>query len=228
MALVVFGIGHVSVAHAGSTRNGRETTADDVVGLSVRQSFTVALRSRTVVVGATAAFVAYSLYLFLNSWLPTYLVEEFGLSVGVSGLLAAIFPAVGIVSRAGGGMVSDRLFGHPRLPVLKWSFVVTTPVLLLLAVSASVTTLVILLIVGGFVIQLTFGVVYSYVQEAVDATNEGTALSILGSAGIAGAFSAPVIAGILIDLTGAYTAAFGYAVVMAGVGVGLVFLAAEQ
>ena len=73
-------------------------------------------------------------------------------------------------------------------------------------------------------IQLTSGVVYSYVQEAVDPTNEGTALSILGSVGIARAFSGPVIAGALIDLTGA----FAYAAALAAFGVGLVFFVAEQ
>ena len=230
-ALSAFALAAFALAHLvtdSSTDRRPNATADDAAGLTVRQRFGVALRNRTVVVGAAVAFAAYSLYLFLNSWLPTYLVDEFALSANVSGLLAAVFPAMGIVSRAGGGVISDRLFGHRRLPVLKWSFVVTTPVLVLLAMSRSVPVLVGLLVVGGLVIQLTFGVVYSYVQEAVDPANEGTALSILGSAGIAGAFSAPVIAGALIDLTGSYTAAFGYAVAVAAVGVGLVFAVAGQ
>lgn len=220
-ALVGFGGIHLSV---GSTTGDGSGSG----GASVRQGFAAALGNRTVVVGAVVAFAAYSLYLFLNSWLPTYLVDEFALPAATSGLLAAVFPAMGVISRAGGGVISDRLFGHRRLPVLKWSFVVTTPVLVLLTVSSSLPVLVAMLVVGGLVIQLTFGVVYSYVQEAVEATNEGTALSILGSAGIGGAFSAPVIAGLLIDLTGAYTAAFAYAVAMAVGGVGLLFLVAEQ
>jgi MFS family permease len=223
----VFVVTHLAVDEASNSRPDGKTE-DATAGPSLRQSFAAALRNRTVVVGAAAAFVAYSLYLFLNSWLPTYLAEEFALSVDASGLLAAVFPAMGIVSRAGGGVISDQLFGHRRLPVLKWSFVVTTPLLVLLALSTSIPVLVVLLVVGGLVIQLTFGVVYSYVQEAVDPTNEGTALSILGSAGITGAFSAPVVAGALIDLTGAYTAAFAYAVALAAFGVGLVFFVAEQ
>lgn len=85
-----------------------------------------------------------------------------------------------------------------------------------------------LLVIGGLVIQLTFGVVYSYVQEAVDPNNAGTALSILGSAGISGAFSAPVIAGVLIDLTSTYATAFAYAVGLGIVGIGLVFVTAEH
>lgn len=227
VTLAVFGGVHLALGGASGPREDG-APADGSTGGSARQGFADALRNRTVQVGAVVAFAAYSLYLFLNSWLPTYLVEEFALPVATSGLLAAVFPAMGVVSRAGGGVISDRLFGHRRLPVLKWSFVVTTPVLVLLAVSTSIPVLVAMLVVGGLVIQLTFGVVYSYVQEAVDATNEGTALSILGSAGIGGAFSAPVIAGQLIDLTGTYTAAFAYAVLMAVLGVGLVFLVAEQ
>lgn len=135
---------------------------------------------------------------------------------------------MGVASRAGGGVVSDRLFGHRRLPVLKWSFVIATPVVLLLSVSTSIPMLVALLVIGGLVIQLTFGVVYSYVKEAVDPADAGTALSILGSAGISGAFSAPVIAGGLIDLTGTYAAAFAYAVGLGVVGICLVFVTAEQ
>ncbi|AKH97479.1 nitrate/nitrite transporter [Halanaeroarchaeum sulfurireducens] len=230
VAVVIFAIAHFVVG--GSAVNSEEATTDsesaNSTSPSVRQGFSTVLRNRTVVVGAVVAFAAYSLYLFLNSWLPTYLLEEFALSPGTSGLLAAVFPAMGVVSRAGGGIISDRLFDHRRLPVLKWSFVIATPVMVLIMVSRSVPVLLGLLILGGLVIQLTFGVVYSYVQEAVELTNEGTALSILGSTGIAGAFSAPVIAGTLIDLTGAYTAAFLYAIAVAIVGGVLVFFVADE
>jgi len=227
-ALVAF-VG-VWIAVAADRGTADEQSAGDgpaVDASSAGRNVAVALRNRTVLVGGAVAFVAYSLYLFLNSWLPTYLVREFALSLDASGLLAAVFPAMGIASRTGGGVLSDRLFGHRRLPVLKWSLVVTAPVLAAIAISRSVAVLVGLLIVGGFVVQLTFGVVYSYVQEAVDAEREGTALSILGSAGMLGAFSAPVLAGELIDLTGGYTAAFGYAVALAAVGLVLVFGVAE-
>jgi len=228
--LATFGAAHLSIGGTtGSRDDGDEPDTDDVTtDQTTQQRFATVLRNRTVLLGAVVAFAAYSLYLFLNSWLPSYLTSAFALSADASGLLAAVFPAMGVISRAGGGVISDRLFGHRRLPVLRWSFVVATPVMVLLAVSTSIPALVGLLVVGGLVIQLTFGVVYSYVQEAVAPGNQGTALSILGSAGISGAFSAPVIAGLLIDLTGAYSAAFAYAIAMAVLGVGLVFLVAEQ
>lgn len=230
VSLIVFGLVHLVNSGAADVRSDTTTTnADGGTGdQSVEHRFSVTLRNRTVVVSAATAFVAYSLYLFLNSWLPTYLVDTIGLSIEPSAVLAAVFPVMGIISRAGGGVISDRLFGHRRLPVLKWSFVIATPVVFLLGVSRSIPVLVALLVVGGLVIQLTFGVVYSYVQEAVESANTGTALSILGSAGISGAFSAPVVAGWLIDLTDAYAAAFVYAVDLCVVGIGLVFVAAKQ
>jgi len=229
-SVAVFAVAHLSVGRSAVDIKPTPTTDEgsDSALPSVRQGFSAVLRNRNVVLGAGVAFVAYSLSLLLNSWLPTYLLEEFALSPSTSGLFAAVFPAMGVVSRAGGGLISDRLFGHQRLPVLKWSFVIATPVLVLIMVSISIPILLGLLILGELVIQLTSGVVYSYDYEAVEPTNEGTVLSILGSTGIAGAFNDPVILGTLIDLTGAYTAAFLYAVEVTIVGGALVFSSPEN
>jgi len=191
------------------------------------QNVRQALGSRTVRFGCAMAFAAYSLYLFINSWMPTYLAEQFTISLALSGLLSALFPAVGIVSRASGGYVSDRLLGQRRIPVLRVSFLVALPVTALVAYTTSVRVIAVLLVVAGFVIQLTFGIVYSYVQESVAPGISGTALSVLGTAGISGAFTAPLVAGALIDATGTYLAAFGYAVGIACLGLVLAWFAPE-
>jgi nitrate/nitrite transporter NarK len=201
---------------------GRETSG------SALQNVGQVLGSRSVRFGCAMAFAAYSLYLFMNSWMPTYLAENFTISLTLSGVLSALFPAVGIVSRASGGYVSDRLLGQRRIPVLRVSFLVALPVTALIAYTTSVRFIAILLVVAGFVIQLTFGIVYSYVQESVDASISGTALSVLGTAGISGAFTAPLIAGALISATGTYVAAFAYAVGIAIFGVGLAWAAPES
>jgi nitrate/nitrite transporter NarK len=192
------------------------------------QNFWDVFGSRPVRFGCAMAFAAYSLYLFMNSWMPTYLAENFEISLALGGLLSALFPAVGIVSRAGGGYVSDRVFGQRRLPVLRASFLVALPVTVLIAYATSVRLIAVLLIVAGFVIQLTFGIVYSYVQESVPPDMSGTALSLLGTAGITGAFSAPLVAGALIRVTDAYATAFGYAVAIAVFGLGLAWFGPES
>ena len=124
-SVAFFAVAHLSVGRSAVDIKPTPTTDEgsDSALPSVRQGFSAVLRNRNVVLGAGVAFVAYSLSLLLNSWLPTYLLEEFALSPSTSGLFAAVFPAMGVVSRAGGGLISDRLFGHQRLPVLKWPVV---------------------------------------------------------------------------------------------------------
>lgn len=173
-------------------------------------------------------FSAYSYYLFMNSWLPSYLASQFALSTQLSGLLTALFPAMGVLSRAGGGFVSDRLLGRRRVPVLQFSFLVAVPLIVAVVVTETLAVIVASLLVAGFVIQLTFGVVYSYVSEVVPDDVSGTALALLGTAGIAGAFSAPLVTGGLIDVTGSYAAAFAYAGLLAAARLGLSIMAPES
>jgi len=193
----------------------RATVTEPTHDTSVRADVRAVLGNRAVLAGCLLAFAAYSLYLFLNSWMPTYLQTRFGMSLRLSGLLAALFPAMGVLSRAGGGVISDRVFGRRRLPVLVVSFAVALPAVVLIAVLDSPLPVVAVLVVAGAVIQLTFGVVYSYVRDAATPALSGTALSFLGTAGIAGAFSAPLVTGALIGATEAYVTAFAFAAVLA-------------
>lgn len=195
---------------------------------SMRANFTAVLRYPVVWYGCGMAFAAYSYYLFMNSWMPTYLGQQFALPPEFSSALAAVFPAMGVLSRAGGGFISDRLLGQRRVPILQAAFLISLPLILVVAWTRWLVLIVVALTVAGFVIQLTFGVVYSYVREAVEANSTGTALAFLTTAGISGAFSAPVIAGMLIEWTGAYLAAFSYAAVSTLIGLLLSWIAPKS
>lgn len=195
---------------------------------SMAENFAAVLQHRALWFGCAMAFAAYSYYLFINSWMPTYLGQRFALSPELGGALAAVFPAMGVLSRAGGGFASDRLLGRRRIPVLRVSFLISLPTIVVMVWTDHLGVIVTSLIVGGFVIQLTFGVVYSYVQEAVDRGITGTALAFLTTAGISGAFLAPIIAGALIDWTGAYLSAFAYAGVLTAIGLVIAFVAPES
>lgn len=204
-ALITIGIRGLSIAPTTNTA-------------SVGANFSVVSDHRIVWYGSAMAFAAYSYYLFMNSWLPSYLTREFALSAEMSGLLAAVFPAMGVLSRAGGGLISDRLLSQRRVPVLQAAFLISLPLVVLIAGTRWLALIVAALVVAGFVIQLTFGVVYSYVQESVDAEISGTALAFVTTAGISGAFSAPIVAGELIEMSGSYLLAFAYATVLTAIG----------
>ena len=219
-AVAAFGLVTVSV--------GRLSLDPPSSAASARTGARSVLRHRAVWFGCAMAFAAYSYYLFLNSWLPTYLAGEFAVSAAVGGALAAVFPATGVVSRIGGGVVSDRLLGGRRRPVLRAAFLVSLPTVVAVAWSSRLAVVAGTLVVAGFVVQLTFGVVYSYVRETVTEDVTGVALSFLTTAGISGAFSAPLVTGALIDLSGGYAPAFGYAGCLVALGLAASWAAPES
>lgn len=221
--------GMAGLAFALITLSVRRLVIESTTSTATMQAtFTAVLRHRAVWFGCIMAFSAYSYYLFMNSWLPSYLAAEFTVSPELSGALTAVFPAMGVLSRAGGGAISDRLMGQRRVPVLQAAFLTSLPLVVLIGWTRQLAVIVGALLVAGFVIQLTFSVVYSYVREVVEEEFTGTALAFLTTAGISGAFSAPLITGALIEWTGGYMSAFAYATVLTTIGLGLSFIAPES
>jgi predicted MFS family arabinose efflux permease len=184
------------------------------------------LRDRNVWLVGGLGFLGYSLYLFVNSWGAAYLVEEVGLSLGRSGLIVALFPAVGVLARSSSGALSDRLFDGRRRPVVLGSFAVAAPLVAALARLQSVAPLVVALLVAGFAIHLTLGLSYTYARELVDARVAATAVAFQTSVGLLGAFLAPIGGGALVELVG-FDTAFLVAGGLAAVGVGLARSAPE-
>jgi len=184
------------------------------------------LRSRAVWTVGLLGFLGYSLYLFVNSWAPSYLTDVVGLSLGVSGLLVAAFPAVGVLARVSSGLLSDRLFGGRRRPVVLGSFVVAAPLVASVVATRSVVALLAVLLVAGFAVQLTLGLSFAYVRELVDPRVAATAVAFQTSVGLAGAFAAPIVGGAVIERAG-YTAAFLAASALGVLGIVLAWRAPE-
>ena len=178
---------------------------------------------RAVLTLSLLCLLAFSLYLFLNSWLPSYLTDELGVSLAVGGLLTAVFPAVGVVSRTVSGAVSDRLFGGRRRPVVVLAFGVTVPTVAGLVVVTGVGAFVALVVVAGFGVQLVIGLLYTYVAEVVPAEVEGTAISFLTTGGMVGALLGPIAGGVVVGRFG-YRPAFLAAAAVAALAIGLAFL----
>jgi len=172
-------------------------------------------------------FLGYALYLFVNSWAPSYLTEDLRLSLELSGVLVALFPAVGVLSRVTGGVLSDTLFGGRRRPVVLLSFLVATPIIAGFTAIQTLPVVVAALLVAGFAIQLCLGLVFAYVRELVEPAVAATAVAFLTSVGLAGAFIAPIAAGRLID-TSNYETAFLVAGALGVLGAILAWYAPES
>ena len=175
----------------------------------------------------TLCFLAFSLYLFLNSWLPSYLTDHLGLPLALSGVLTALFPAVGVVARTGGGVLSDRLFAGRRRPVAILSFALAVPAVLGFVAVTEIGIVVALVAVAGFAVQLSIGLLYTYIAEVVADAVRTTAVSMLTSVGLFGAFAAPIVGGEIIDRAG-YEPAFLLAGGVAAAGVALAWYAPED
>lgn len=177
-----------------------ETPAESPTFAEFRQVFV----NRNIWSIVIVTVLAYSLYMVFNSWMPTYIIQQYDISLAESGTFVALFPAVGIIARPVGGWVSDVVLNQRRRPIFAASFVGAVVVTVALFYTISVTILVMMLILAGVVIQLQIGLLYQSAQEFVDPKAAGTAVSIASVAGWLGSFVAPVIAGELVAITGSY------------------------
>jgi NNP family nitrate/nitrite transporter-like MFS transporter len=163
--------------------------------------------------------LGYSLYMVFNSWMPTYIVRQFGVSLAESGAFVALFPAVGVFARPVGGWLSDTVLGQRRRPVFAVSFLGATVLAVAIRYSPTITVLVAMLVLAGVFIQLQIGLMYQSAQEFVDRNAAGTAVALASVAGWLGSFVAPVAVGELVATSGTYTVVFGFAVALGVAGV---------
>ncbi|MEE6271804.1 MFS transporter [Georgenia sp. MJ206] len=142
-------------------------------------------------------FVAFSVYL------PTYLVNAYGLSAGDAALRTAGFVVLAVVARPVGGMVSDRW--HP-VPVLTICFLTA-------GVMAALASLQLELLPAGTVAFLGLaatlgaasGACFALVAKVAPAGQVGSVTGIVGAAGGLGGFFPPLVMGAVYGATGAYT-----------------------
>ncbi|WP_327051963.1 MFS transporter [Halomicrococcus gelatinilyticus] len=186
------------------------------------------LRNRNVWSVVVVTIFGYSLYMVFNSWMPTYITQRFGVSLAESGTFVALFPAVGILARPTGGWLSDTVLARRRRPVFGASFVGATVLAVVMFYSTTMTVLVAMLVLAGVFIQLQIGLMYQSIQEFVDPSAAGTAVSLASVAGWLGSFVAPVMVGELVATAGTYAVLFVLAVGLGVTGALIVWQMAES
>lgn len=193
-----------------------------------RDEFVEVLNSRRVWTVAGIAFTAFSLNLFFLNWLPTFLVDRLEVSLALSGGFAALFPGIGVLGRGASGLVSDRVFHGRRRPVVLGSFVVILPFVVVIGLVRTSALLLLAIVVAGFVSQVGGALLYTYVRELVSPSVVSTALAVLNMVGFLGAFSAPLLTGILYESTRSHVVVFAYAGVLTVAGIALAWYAPDS
>lgn len=172
------------------------------------------LKNRAVWGVALLSLLSYTLYMIFNSWMPTYISRTFDIGLTMSGFYTALFPAVGILARPTGGLVTERVFDGRSRPVIGISFVLAGLAGAEMAYGGTIVALVVVLVAAGFFIQLQFGIIYTLVQAYVPVSVGGTAVGLVSTFGWLGFFVGPPLVGALIELQGGYGVVFGAAVLL--------------
>ena len=165
------------------------------------------------------AALLFNLY-FLLTWLPTYLIEQHHLTTLRTGLFGSIPWFFGLVGAFLGGRMSDQLVrrGWPIMRARKAFLglgMILSMASFLSLFTATVTATVACLSVAVFGILITNSVVWAANAE-IAPTQQGAQVSaIQNCAGNAAGLIAPVMVGVLLQLTGSWLAPMLAAAVIA-------------
>ncbi|MEF8772226.1 MFS transporter [Halodesulfurarchaeum sp.] len=194
----------------------RRVKATETVGSAPSTSdLRKALMNRGVWGVGLISLLSYMIYMIYNSWMPTYLTSTFEIELALGGLLTALFPAIGLLARPGGGLLSEQVFGGRSFPMIAISFAGSGLVAVGMILSKRLVVVAGGLVVAGFAIQLQFGLLYTLVQRYVPRNVGGTAVSVVSAVGWLGTFVGPPILGAVIETTGNYGSVFTGAVLLA-------------
>ncbi len=141
-------------------------------------------------------FVAFSVYL------PTYLRDAFGLSLGDAALRTGGFVVLAVIARPIGGWLSDR--SHP-VPVLVACFAVVTVFAGVSALEPQLTPVgTIAFLAMAAALGAASGAVFALVALAAPAGKVGAVTGIVGAAGGLGGFAPPLVMGAIYGWIGNY------------------------
>ena len=186
------------------------------------RDYLAAFRSSELWKVGLAFAASYAAYIFYSSWATTYLRGTGIQDPALLGVLAALIPAAGILSRPAGGYLAETRFLQDKRAVPAIAFA------LLFVASLAIPFLgaggIPLLVAGGFLAQFPFAVYYLFSAQILPPRFQGTAYAFNNTVSIVGGAISPALAGFLLDVTGSFSAAF---LMMAGTAVlGLVLLLA--
>lgn len=171
---------------------------------------------------ATYYFFVFGAFVALASFLPRYYVGAYGMGLTAAGVFAGLYSLPGSVFRALGGWMSDKLGARW---VMYFTFIVSLAVLFVMSYPSTVYIVqgvegpirfeiriglelfVALTVILGFAMSLGKAAVYKHIPVYYP-HHVGPVGGLVGMIGGLGGFVLPIAFGILLDLTGIWTAPF--------------------
>ena len=171
---------------------------------------------------ATYYFFVFGAFVALASFLPRYYVGAYGLELTTAGVFAGLYSLPGSVFRALGGWMSDKWGARA---VMYATFLVSLVILFVMSYpqtsytvagitgpiefnfGLSVGFFVALTVILGFMMSLGKAAVYKHIPVYYP-HHVGAVGGLVGMIGGLGGFVLPICFGILLDVTGIWTAPF--------------------
>ncbi|WP_040975902.1 MFS transporter [Necropsobacter massiliensis] len=139
----------------------------------------------------------------IMTWVPTYLLNEKGLSIKSMGIVAAA-PWVGaILGNIIGGYLSDKFFNRRRKPVMLITTASTVIMMyLLINVPAIPVVIGVLFFLTGILLNIGYSTFLVYPMGLVAKAKVPLAASIVNTVGSIGGAVSPFVVGLLLDTYG--------------------------
>ncbi|MFE4793567.1 MFS transporter [Streptomyces sp. NPDC057908] len=134
----------------------------------------------------------------LNTWVPSYLSEERGISLTSAGALVAI-PALGAAAATiVGGRLADRFEGHHRKVIVP-GMTVAALALLLMAFSASIVGFIVFGTLAIFAASLCYMPIFAVPLRSLAPEQAGVGSAVIVFGGQVAGMIAPPVMGVLAD-----------------------------
>ena len=149
-------------------------------------------------------FVTFGGFVAISVYLPTLLVDAYGLERGDAAARAAGFTVLATIARPVGGTLADR-WGGPS--VLNGTFLAVALLAIILAFQPGMALVTVTFLGIAACLGLGNGAVFKLVAE-IFPKETGAVTGLVGAAGGLGGFFPPILMGAVRDATGSYAIGF--------------------
>ncbi|MFQ6078485.1 MAG: MFS transporter [Thermodesulfobacteriota bacterium] len=141
-------------------------------------------------------------------WAPTYLFETFGLDILMAGILASIYPTIGLISYPLGGFLCDLILGGRKKPLIAVSLLSIVMLAFCLSYVTKLVWAIFLLGCIGFFDQLVAALFFAMEVDLLPRHLASTGAGFLNTASAVGSMVAIFLTGLLIDVFHSYHIVF--------------------
>jgi len=155
----------------------------------------------------------------LDSWMPTYLLQQRGLDLKAVGLLTPIPFVLATISTAIGGWVMTTFFAEREKYLLIGSSLLTGIFLYAMYKSDTITSLIVYQSLVYFFKSFVLAAVIALPTKLLQDDQIGSGIGMVNFGGQSAGFVAPAVIGFIVTGTGSFDAAFGFLVTMTALAV---------